>query len=101
VLTNTLTIEDSGVGMSKGKWSTLAPPCHSLLICGYEHIYVTCMCCLYIYIYTEELMNNLGRIAQSGTRAFMETIKAQQEEGQGKQEALNLIGQFGVGFYSG
>jgi HSP90 family molecular chaperone len=51
-------------------------------------------------MYIEELMNNLGRIAQSGTRAFMETIKSQQEQG-GKQEALNLIGQFGVGFYSG
>ena len=41
----------------------------------------------------DEMAEALGTIARSGTRAFLERVKAAKDDGE-------FIGQFGIGFYS-
>lgn len=43
----------------------------------------------------DDLINQLGVIAKSGTQAFIEEMSKDK-----KKDAIDLIGQFGVGFYS-
>ena len=45
----------------------------------------------------EDVIQNIGSIARSGTKAFLERIK---QESANKDSGIDLIGQFGVGFYS-
>jgi len=46
----------------------------------------------------DEVVADIGTIARSGTRAFLSALR--QGEGQDAAAAPDLIGQFGVGFYS-
>ena len=48
----------------------------------------------------DEAASHLGTIAKSGTREFMAKLKDGEKSGEQKPD-VNLIGQFGVGFYSG
>ena len=45
----------------------------------------------------DEVVENIGTIAKSGTRAFLKMLE---EKGEKSGELPELIGQFGVGFYS-
>ncbi len=46
----------------------------------------------------QEVIENIGTIAKSGTRELLGKLK--QDKGTSEEQVLQLIGQFGVGFYS-
>ena len=46
----------------------------------------------------DEVVDNIGTIAKSGSKEFFEKMSA--EKGEGEKNAAEFIGQFGVGFYS-
>lgn len=48
----------------------------------------------------EEMIENLGTIARSGSKAFMNELKRVAKEGDALDIQRGIIGKFGVGFYS-
>jgi HSP90 family molecular chaperone len=61
----------------------------------FTKIFVLCSELGLTIVLQEEMIANLGTIARSGSKAFMQQVKEA-----GKVEAKDIIGQFGVGFYS-
>ena len=48
----------------------------------------------------EEVVDLIGTIAKSGTGEVLAKLREARESGQSEQASAELIGQFGVGFYS-
>jgi molecular chaperone HtpG len=48
----------------------------------------------------DEVVQHIGTIARSGTREFLSSVNEAQKDAQNKSMPPELIGQFGVGFYS-
>ena len=48
----------------------------------------------------EEVVRNIGTIAKSGTRELISRLKQAEADNKDGDDAMQLIGQFGVGFYS-
>lgn len=48
----------------------------------------------------DEMIDALGVIARSGARAFLESVSAAENSSENSSIATDIIGQFGVGFYS-
>ena len=49
----------------------------------------------------DEVVELIGTIAKSGTAEMLATLRASREAGGSEQATAEMIGQFGVGFYSG
>lgn len=48
----------------------------------------------------QEMIDHLGTIARSGSKAFMNDLAQKASEGEGADASRGIIGKFGVGFYS-
>lgn len=48
----------------------------------------------------QEMIDHLGTIARSGSKAFMNELAQKASEGEGADASRGIIGKFGVGFYS-
>jgi molecular chaperone HtpG len=48
----------------------------------------------------DEVVQNIGTIARSGTKEFLKAVRERQSQSQSQSLSPELIGQFGVGFYS-